>query len=98
MSEDYPKCLTCAYSNEGPAPADGNDGKWLLCCRYPPVVFRAADDGYTGGAGVFPRVDRDDWCGEWVECAINTGRLKQTTFLSSELAIAKDEFAKRGRR
>jgi hypothetical protein len=61
------------------------------------VVFRSADDGYAGGPGVFPRVYPTDWCGEWVECSINTGRLNQATFLSNEWEVAKDYFKDRRR-
>jgi hypothetical protein len=92
-----PTCDRCAYSDEGEAPFDTKDGMWLLCRRRPPVVFRSADDGYAGGPGVFPRVHRDDWCGEWVECGVNTGRLKQATFLSNEWEMAKDCFEEKAK-
>ena len=90
-------CTTCAYSDELMSPADRSDGDWLLCRRRPPVVFRSADDGYIGGPGVFPRVERTDWCGEWVECSINTGRMQQATFLSNEWEIAKDWFEEKAK-
>lgn len=91
-------CDMCVYSDEGEAPEDRSVGVWLLCRRRPPVVFRSADDGYSGGPGVFPRVKRDDWCGEWVECSIETGRLRQATFLSNKWEIAKDYFEESHRR
>ena len=59
-------CETCLYRDEGSAPSDPTDGNWVLCCRHPPVVLRVADDGFPGGVGVFPRVDRFSFCGEWV--------------------------------
>jgi hypothetical protein len=60
-----PSCLHCIYSDDGDPPANEAYGKWLLCRRHPPVVFGAGGDGFTGGPGVFPRVDREGWCGEW---------------------------------
>lgn len=68
MSLDYlvAVCRTCVYSDDGFSPADKADGEWILCVRHPPTVFRATEDGYTGGDGVFPRVDRYACCGEWI--------------------------------
>jgi hypothetical protein len=79
-----PYCENCAFSDDGPAPADPTDGKWLLCRKRSPRVFSSADDGYEGGYGVFPRVSERDWCGEWVISRINTGEKEQVTYLQLE--------------
>jgi len=59
-------CENCLYSDGGLAPAYAADGTWVLCCRHPPVVLQVADDGFAGGIAVFPRVDRNAYCGDWV--------------------------------
>jgi hypothetical protein len=94
MSEtNFPRCETCSYMDEGESPAipisdDRRQlGQWLLCRRYPPVVLSKANDGYAGGTAVFPRVDRKDWCGEWVQSSINSNDRRQKTFLFNELDI-----------
>lgn len=85
-----PSCGNCAYSDDGHSPADKADGEWLLCRRRPPLVFSAADDGYDGGEGIFPRVDAIEWCGEWVQCCVNTGEPRQRNFLDAYLETQKD--------
>ena len=85
-------CETCAYSNESESPADESQGGWLLCVRRAPAVLREATDGWPGGPGVFPRVDRTGFCGEWVQCCINTHERNQTDFLVNQL-MAFDEDA-----
>ena len=66
ISELVAMCANCAYSDADYSPTDPKDGDWLLCRRRAPAVFELANDGYDGGDAVFPRVDRTDWCGEWV--------------------------------
>lgn len=85
-------CSTCAYSCDGFSPINktGDGGLWLLCRRRAPVVYSAADDGYSGGDGIFPRVDPRDWCGEWVQNCINTNQPKQRDFLTAELHTFHD--------
>lgn len=81
----YVACSNCTYSDEGESPAE--NGGWLLCRRRAPVVYAAAGDGYRGGEGIFPRVDGDDWCGEWVQCPTNTREPKQRDYLAAELHL-----------
>jgi hypothetical protein len=86
MTSEYlrdliPRCDNCTFSDDGPSPADPTEGRWLLCRRHSPRVFSSVDDGYIGGDGVFPRVARNDWCGEWVISQINTGEKEQITYL-----------------
>lgn len=87
MSIPSVHCSTCAYSDDGYSPARRADGDWLLCRRRAPVVYADAGDGYRGGDGIFPRVARDDWCGEWVQCCINTSQPKQRDYLTAELGL-----------
>ena len=87
MIDTDPWCRNCAYSDDSDSPADPKDGEWLLCRRRPPVVFAAVNDGFVGGAGVFPRVRRDDWCGDWVQNCANTDEPKQAKFLEASLEI-----------
>jgi len=88
---DGPWCKNCAYSDDGNSPADPKDGEWLLCRRHPPVVFAAKNDGYDGGQGIFPRVEKDDWCGDWVQHCINTHQPKQRSYLEAHFEIYKIE-------
>jgi hypothetical protein len=87
MNAIFPSCLTCAYMDDGNSPADEEEGKWLLCRRHAPTTFAEATDGYSGGTGVFPRVERDDWCGEWVQNCVNTNERKQMAFLACQLEV-----------
>jgi len=83
----FVSCSNCAYSDAGASPADKNDGEWMLCRRRAPIVSTPANDGYSGGDGIFPRVERDDWCGEWVQNCTNTRQPKQIDFLAAELHL-----------
>jgi hypothetical protein len=80
-----PVCENCAYSDDGASPADPSDGVWLLCRRWAPRAFCRAEDGYTGAYSGFPRVARDDWCGEWVQCRLKTGGRRPATYLARQL-------------
>lgn len=84
-----PWCKNCAYSDDSSSPFDPEDGEWLLCRRHSPVVLAAEKDGYDGGRGIFPRVARDDWCGEWVQHCVNTNEPKQRSFLAAYLEICQ---------
>ena len=59
-------CNSCKYGefathNEW---GDKITAKFGICRRYPPQTFSKA----TGYAEFnFPRVDKNDWCGEWKE-------------------------------
>lgn len=81
------RCSNCAYSDDGESPSDPADGRWWLCRRRAPIVYAAADDGFAGGNGIFPRVSPDDWCGEWIQSCLNTGEPKQEDFLANELRL-----------
>jgi hypothetical protein len=70
--------------DDGESPTDPEAGRWVLCRRHSPVTFGAANDGYSGGHGIFPRVTITDWCGEWVQCGINTGDGTQRTYLQHD--------------
>lgn len=83
----FVSCVNCTYSDDGEGPADLNEDRWLLCRRRAPVVYAAASDGYAGGEGIFPRVTRDDWCGEWVQCPSETREPKQRDYLAAELHL-----------
>ncbi len=85
--DEMPICANCAYSDDDASPVEASDGEWILCRRRAPVVRTEADDGYVGGPGLFPRVDRDDWCGEWVQSCMNTRQRKQRDFLTQELEL-----------
>lgn len=49
-------CNTCLHAG-----VDVDSAVFLYCRRYPP-----APASYRGGAGQFPKVEPDWFCGEWV--------------------------------
>jgi len=58
------ECISCKFCNI-------KDLKFLLCRRYPPVAETEGDAVDTYTIYGFPRVDGDDWCGEYVEVEPN---------------------------
>jgi hypothetical protein len=86
------KCSNCAYGDDGPSPVNKEDGEWMLCRRRAPIASTAANDGYVGGDGIFPRVEPDDWCGEWVQNCFNTHQPKQMNFLEADLHLFHESY------
>jgi hypothetical protein len=61
-------CTSCKYGEFATHNEWGDKiiAKFGRCRRYPPQTFSKA----TGYAEFnFPRVDKNDWCGEWKEGA-----------------------------
>jgi len=59
-------CLSCKYGEFASHNEWGDKiiAKYGVCRRYPPQTFSKAS-GYAEFN--FPRIEKNDWCGEWKE-------------------------------
>ena len=62
MSARKNTCGNCKWWQYDRRHMTDNEG---FCHRYPPTAVWSDHPDYLGWLSSIPKVDKDDWCGEW---------------------------------